>query len=95
MPGSKTRYRSQAGIIYDILRTVENLGRAPPTRIMYGANLPFDRAKKLVSSLEQKGLLRLVEEDNKRFYELTPKGYEALKELERTKRLLEQLGMRF
>jgi len=95
MGGNKAKYRSQAGIIYDVLKTVEELGRAPPTRIMYGANLPFDRAKRIIASLEEKGLLRLVEEDNKRYYELTPKGYDALRELERTKRLLEQLGLRF
>lgn len=91
----KKKYRSQAGIIYDILRTVHELGEAAPTRIMYGANLPFDRAKALTEDLVSKGLLERVYRDGRTYLRLTSKGYEALKELERTKKLLEELGFRF
>ena len=93
---SKSRYRSQAGIVYDVLRTINELGRAPPTRIMYGANMPFDRTRKILETLEKRGLIKSMEtEDGRRLYVLTPKGYDALNELERTKRLLEGLGLRF
>lgn len=91
----RKKYRSQAGIIYDILQTVYELGEAAPTRIMYGANLPFDRAKLLIETLVKKGLLERVTVKDRTYLRLTEKGYEALKELEKSKRILEELGFKF
>lgn len=91
----RKKYRSQAGIIYDILKTVKELGEAAPTRIMYGANLPFDRAKALTEELVKKGLLEKIDIEGRTYLRLTQKGYEALKELEKTKKLLEELGFKF
>lgn len=82
--------------MYDILRTISELGEAPPTRIMYGANLPFDRTRHMLNSLEKRGLVKTVDRgDGRKTYVLTPKGHDALRELERTKKLLESLGIRF
>jgi predicted transcriptional regulator len=91
----RKKHRSQAGIIYDVLRTIRELGETPPTRIMYGANLPYDRTKEIVSKLVKKGLIKEVEYDGRKYYVLTEEGVKALNELEKTKNLLEKLGLRF
>ncbi len=94
-PVRKARYRSQAGIIYDILRALYSEGEMPPTRITYYARLPYDRLKPMLKKLVEKGLLEEIHEKNRVYYKITMKGYEALQELEKTKKLLEALGMRF
>ncbi len=94
-PIKKAPYRSQAGIIYDILRALYSEGAMPPTRITYYARLPYDRLKPMLKKLAEKGLVEEVREKNRIYYRITRRGYEALQELERTKRLLEALGMRF
>ena len=43
----------------------------------------------------EKGLVEGVHEKNRVYYRIIRRGYEVLQELERTKRLLEALGMRF
>ena len=91
----KSRYRSQAGIVYDILNTLYSEGMAPPTRLMYGARLPYDRLKKLLNQLLENELIEEVKIDDHTYYRLTKKGVEALEELRRVKKLLEQIGIRF
>ncbi len=91
----RKKYRSQAGIVYDVLKTVMEYGEVSITHIMYGANLPFDRTKEVVKSLVNRGLLEGVTVDGKTVYRMTGRGYEALKELEKAKKLLEELGFKF
>ena len=93
--GWKSQYRSQAGIVYDILETLQREGYSPPTRLMYGARLPYDRLKQLLSKLEKAGLIEKITEDEKTLYRLTPQGYRALEELRRVRSLLEHIGVRF
>ncbi len=90
-----SRYRSQAGIVYDILNTIAEEGPASPTRIMYGARLPYDRLKNMLGHLEEQGLVKKIVEDDRVFYDLTPKGAEVLEELRRVRRLLRSIGIRF
>ena len=91
----RSKYRSQAGIVYDILKTIKELGKAPPTRIMYGANLPYDRLRAILRHLVEQGLIKEIREENRVYYTLTKKGFRTLELLEETKRLLEELGLRF
>ncbi len=91
----KSRYRSQAGILYDILKTLYEEEYASPTRLMYGARLPYDRLKSLLSQLEENGLIEKFSEGDRIYYRLTRKGYEALEELKRVKKLLDGIGIRF
>ncbi len=90
-----SRYRSQAGIVYDILNTIAEEGPTSPTRIMYGARLPYDRLKNMLEHLEEQGLVKKIVEDDRVFYDLTPKGAEVLEELRRVRRLLRSIGIRF
>lgn len=89
------KLRSRAGIVYDILKTVRDEVEAPPTRIMYGARMPYDRLQKILEALVDKGLLNVKRDSDRVFYVLTDKGFEALRELEKAKKILEGLGIRF
>jgi len=52
---------------------------------MYAANLPYDRLKKYLETLTEKGLVKTINENNRTLYALTIKGTEFLKELKRMK----------
>jgi len=87
----RRKYRSQAGIVLDILEALAAEGPMPATRLTYYANLPYDRLKIILESLVEEGL---VERDENRYYRITEKGLEALKTLRETRKLLESMGFR-
>ncbi len=89
------RYRSRAGIIYDVLRTLKDYGPLPATRIMYGANLPYDRLRNILEMLKSKGYIDEVREEDRTLYRLTKKEFEALNYLEKVKRMFDELGLKF
>jgi len=68
---------------------------APPTRLMYGARIPYDRLKRILKQLVENKLVEEIVEGDRTFYRITGKGVEALEELRRVKRILEQIGIRF
>ncbi len=86
---ARKKYRSQAGIILDILEALSEKGPLPPTRLMYAANLPYNRLKEVLARLESKSLVGVDEEGR---YYLTEKGAEALKRLREARILIEHLG---
>ncbi len=86
----RKKYRSQAGIVHDVLDTLQREGVLPATRIATYANLPYDRLKVILSSLEANGLVVKTEDG----YKITAKGVEALNILKRSRKLLESLGFR-
>ena len=72
---AKQRYRSKMRICYDMLRVIqEEGGEAGPTRILYGANLSYERLKRYLAELMEKGLIVEVERGGKRMYRLTDSG---------------------
>ena len=87
----RRRYRSHAGVIHDILETLYRKGPLPASKIARHANIPYDRFKIILASLEENGLVRKSGQD----YEITSKGREALFTLKKSRRLLESLGFRF
>lgn len=86
----RRRYRSQAGIVHDILDALHREGPLPATRIAMQANLPYDRLKAMLSQLEADGLVARTEHG----YKITPKGLQVLNTLKRCRSLLESLGFR-
>ena len=87
----RRKYRSQAGIIHDVLEALQRYGPLPPTRIATYANLPYDRLRVILASLEANGL---VERGKDGAYTITRRGVEALESLRRARRLLESLGFK-
>ncbi len=91
----KKKYRSRIQIIADILSVIEDEGgKTGVTRILYGANLSYDRLMKYLSELIDGGLIRKSEENNKSVYILTKKGYEFLREFRKIKKFAEAFGIR-
>ena len=86
----RRKYRSAAGIIYDVLRVLDEKGPLPPTRLATFTNLPYDRLRIFLESLKEKGY---IEEDEEGI-EVTESGREALKKLEEAKKLMEFLGFK-
>jgi len=89
---TRRKYRSQAGIILDILETLAREGPQPATRLMYTANVPYSRLREALLRLLDEGL---VEETGDRRYSITERGREALAVLRDARRVLESLGYRF
>jgi len=70
------RNRCRIDIIADILRSVVENGPLLISEIAVRANLPLDRARPLVGSLVERGLLHYQPEE--RLYEATDRAYEWL-----------------
>lgn len=86
---TRRKYRSQAGIILDILEALEHKGPLNITKLMYYGNLPYDRLRETLSKLISQELITQCDESK---YCLTPKGREALRKLREVRGLLESLG---
>ena len=85
--------RSRVGVLLDILSALAKHGDQPASRIAMYANLPYDRLRPLLDSLESKGLIERVGSTKTVRYRLTPKGYTLLRELQRLRRLLEDFDL--
>jgi len=72
-----TYRRSKIELYIDVLRAVYN-GRGSPSRIVYAANLSYDRVIRCIDFLEEQGLLQRIEEEKKKRYMATERGKEVI-----------------
>jgi len=77
--------RSRHDIYMDTLETVRRTGLSGITRISYGANLPVDRAKKIIEFFIQRDLVREEEYGDIRGFRLTARGGKFLQALKTVK----------
>ena len=87
------KQRSTLRIYVDILTAAEVEGNAKPTRILQRANLPHDRMMKHVGELQKRGLLDEVNNGGSRYYVVTPKGKNFVKEVQRAEAFLSAFGV--
>ena len=73
--------RTRYDIYMDTLDTIRRKGVSAITRISYGANLPVDRAKEVMSFLLKRGLVKEEEYGSTRGYRITARGGEFLQAL--------------
>jgi predicted transcriptional regulator len=85
--------RSRIEIIRDILAVLEERGPQPLSRLGTYANLPYDRLRRIVEELGERGLVRISRGPTSLMVEITPLGVELLEELRRLERLLRDLGL--
>lgn len=76
----------------DTLETIRRKGLSPITRISYGANLPVDRAKEVISFLTERNLVKEENEDF-RGYRITARGGEFLQALQTVRTYIEPTGI--
>ncbi len=73
-----THYRrSRIELYVDVLRAIDN-GRRSPSRMVYAANLSYDRVIRCLNFLEEQSLIQRIEGKDKRFT-MTERGREVIK----------------
>ena len=88
------KYRSQLRIFYDMLNVIVGEGgRARPTRILYGANLSYDRLQRYLNELKKRGLIEEFKEGDITFYVITEKGCEFVREFKRIEAFAKAFGL--
>ncbi|MDG6964442.1 MAG: winged helix DNA-binding protein [Nitrososphaerota archaeon] len=87
------KQRSTIKIYFDILTVTEEEGEAKTTRIIQKANLPHDRLMKHVAELQKRGLLSEYEDGGSRYYRVTSKGLEFVREVRRAQSFLSAFGV--
>lgn len=70
--------RSRIELYVDILQAIAN-GRESPTRIVYAANLSYDRVVKCLDFLEEQNLIQRSSDTKKRRYKVVSKGTDVLR----------------
>lgn len=85
--------RTRYDIYMDILETIRRKGVSAITRISYGANLPVDRAKNVVTFLAERGLVKEERYGGTRGYRITARGGEFLQALQTIKKYLHDRRM--
>ena len=87
-------YRSRTRIYADILNSIlKRGGRSGPTRILYGANLSYDRLMKHLGQLKELGLVDEERFDNESVYKLTDKGRAFVLEFVKVEKFAEAFGI--
>ena len=87
------KQRSTVRIYLDILTAAQEEGNAKPTRILQKANLPHDRMMRHVAELQKRGLLEEVNNGGNRYYVITAKGQDFVKEVHRATHFLSAFGV--
>jgi len=86
--------RSKLSILMDILTLIQKRnGIAKPTHILYGANLSYSSLKEYLNLLVSKGFVEEIKKGGRKYYKLTSKGYEFIKEFRKVKRLADAFGL--
>ncbi len=83
--------RNRIEIIADILEVVKRQSNIRLIRIAYGANLPFDRAKKLLATLASSGLVSITKTKDVVVYHITTRGLDFLEVHKKMLGFLEEL----
>jgi predicted transcriptional regulator len=88
------RPRSRARIFADILTAIEAEGEAKPTRIMYRANMAYERLVKYLAEMEKSGLVKRISNGERVHYIVTEKGNYFLKEFRRLEDFTTAFGLK-
>jgi len=87
-------YRSKTRIYADILNSImKHGGKSGPTRILYGANLSYDRLMKHLSQLIELGLVQEEKEGDEVAFKLTDKGRAFVLEFIKVEKFAEAFGI--
>ncbi|MEM0014671.1 MAG: winged helix-turn-helix domain-containing protein [Zestosphaera sp.] len=87
-----SRKRSKLEVVFDVLDALSKEA-VNPTRLATLANMPYDRLRKLLNELIERGLVMLEDHGRSQTVVLTLQGYQLHEELKRIKKILEDYGM--
>jgi len=83
------RYRTKIGIIYDILKIIDEEKEIRITKLLSRANLSYSRLQGYIDFLEKNGLIKKENE----FYKITGKGLNFLREYKKFESFVEAFGL--
>ena len=75
--------RTRYDIYRDTLEAIRRTGSSGITRISYGANLPVDRARDVLTYLSERKLVKEELNGTRKAYRMTPRGGEFLQALQK------------
>lgn len=86
--------RERLEVIKDILDSVRERRRIKPTRLLYASNLSPQMFKEYIDELIRKDFIKLeTDDEGKRTFSLTKKGYEFLQEYKIIENFVENFGL--
>lgn len=88
---AEERRRTKYDIYADIIRIIARKGVCSLTRISYGANMPVDRTKKVLTFLVEHGFIRELKENESKKYGATKWGLEYLETYRRMRKFFAAL----
>jgi predicted transcriptional regulator/KaiC/GvpD/RAD55 family RecA-like ATPase len=88
---SNERKRTKYDIYADVIEVIAKKDLSSLTRISYGANMPVDRAKKVVNLLVSHGFIREVAVGDRKQYRTTKWGMEYLETVKHMQKFLAAL----
>ena len=88
---SSGRKRTKYDIYADVIEVIAKKDLSTLTRISYGANMPVDRAKKIVNLLVSHGFIREITVDERKRYRATKWGLEYLETCSRMQKFFAAL----
>ena len=85
------RRRTKYDIYADIIEVIVKKGSCSLTRMSYGANMPVDRTKKVLSLLVSHGFVREVTVGDRKKYRTTKWGLEYVETFKRMRKFFAAL----
>ncbi|MEM1577290.1 MAG: winged helix-turn-helix domain-containing protein, partial [Archaeoglobaceae archaeon] len=87
--------RERLEIIYDILRIIVSHGNSIlPTPLLRFSNLSTQNFNRYMNELIEKGFVReIYDEEGRRYYTLTDKGFKFLEKYQKIRELIEEFGL--
>ncbi|MDI9645998.1 MAG: winged helix-turn-helix domain-containing protein [Archaeoglobales archaeon] len=87
--------RERLEIIYDILRIIVSHGNSIlPTPLLRLSNLSTQNFNRYMAELIEKGFVREVfDEDGKKYYTLTDKGFKFIQKYNKIREFIEEFGL--
>lgn len=86
-------YRSRGRVVQQILATIEREGPVGVTRLTTVVNLTHGRIQEHLASFAANGLVEAHEDGDRAAWRLTPRGAEALAELQRIEKAMQDFGL--
>jgi predicted transcriptional regulator len=87
--------RSKSEIIWDMLVAIQVAGgEIKPTRLLYKANLSYNKMKDYLEELEEDNLININKIKDKKRITITTKGHYYVSELRKVRKLAKNIGLR-
>lgn len=86
-------YRSRGRVVHELLRTIQQEGPVGVTRLTSVVNLTHTRIQEHLATFKANGLVEEKEAGERSTWTLTQRGQEALVELQRIERAMQDFGI--